>query len=99
MLKEKTNEVNRKKNCDIANITKSITASGIYVDAILALMESGDFDKLSPELKQTAKLRLENDTLTLSELAALENPPISKSQVSKRLQKIHSLYKSLQQSE
>ena len=99
MLKEKTNDVNRKKNCDIANITKSITASGIYVDAILALMESGDFDKLSPELKQTAKLRLENDTLTLSELAALENPPISKSQVSKRLQKIHSLYQSLQQAE
>ena len=99
MLKEKTNDVNRKKNCDIANITKSITASGIYIDAILALMESGDFDKLSPELKQTAKLRLENDTLTLSELAALENPPISKSQVSKRLQKILSLHKSLQQAE
>ncbi len=95
MLKEKTNEVNRKKNCDIANITKSVTASGIYVDAIQKLMETGDFDKLTPELKQTAKLRAENDTLTLSELAALENPPISKSQVSKRLQKIYSLYKSL----
>ena len=95
MLKEKTNEVNRKKNCDIANITKSITASGIYVEAIQKLMETGDFDKLSPELKQTAKLRVENDTLTLSELSALENPPISKSQVSKRLQKIYSLYKAL----
>ena len=95
MLKEKTNEVNRKKNCDIANITKSITASGIYVEAIQKLMETGDFDKLSPELKQTAKLRVENDTLTLSELSALENPPISKSQVSKRLQKIYALYKSL----
>ena len=95
MLKEKTNEVNRKKNCDIANITKSITASGIYIDAILKLMETGDFDKLPPELKKTAKLRVENDTLTLSELSALENPPISKSQVSKRLQKIYSLYKSL----
>lgn len=99
MLKEKTNEVNRKQNCDIANITKSITASGLYVEAIQALMKSGDFDKLSPELKQTAKLRLENDTLTLAELAALENPPISKSQVSKRLQKIHSLYQSLQNAE
>ena len=97
MLKEKTNEVNRKQNCDIANITKSITASGIYVEAIQSLMESGDFDKLSPELKKTAKLRLENDTLTLAELAALENPPISKSQVSKRLQKIHSLYQSLRE--
>jgi len=97
MLKEKTNEVNRKQNCDIANITKSITASGIYVEAIQGLMQSGDFDKLSPELKKTAKLRLENDTLTLAELAALENPPISKSQVSKRLQKIHALYQSLQE--
>lgn len=97
MLKEKTNEVNRKQNCDIANITKSITASGIYVEAIQSLMQSGDFDKLSPELKKTAKLRLENDTLTLAELAALENPPISKSQVSKRLQKIHALYQSLQE--
>ena len=95
MLKEKTNEVNRKKNCDIANITKSVTASGIYIDAIQKLMETGDFDKLPPELKQTAKLRVEYDTLTLSELSALENPPISKSQVSKRLQKIYSLYKSL----
>ena len=97
MLKEKTNEVNRKQNCDIANITKSITASGIYVEAIQGLMQSGDFDKLSPELKKTAQLRLENDTLTLAELAALENPPISKSQVSKRLQKIHALYQSLQE--
>ena len=95
MLKEKTNEVNRKQNCDIANITKSITASGIYVDAIQKLMETGDFDKLSSELKQTAKLRVEYDTLTLSELSSLENPPISKSQVSKRLQKIYALYKSL----
>ena len=95
MLKEKTNEVNRKKNCDIANITKSITASGIYIEAIQGLMDSGDFDKLPPELKQTAKLRMENDTLTLAELAALENPPISKSQVSKRLQKIQALYQAL----
>jgi DNA-binding protein WhiA len=99
MLKEKTNDVNRKKNCDIANITKSITASSVYVDAIQSLMESGDFDKLSPELKQTAKLRMENDTLTLAELAELENPPISKSQVSKRLQKILALHKSLQEAE
>ena len=95
MLKEKTNEVNRKKNCDIANITKSVTASGIYIEAIQKLIETGDFDKLPPELKQTAKLRVEYDTLTLSELSSLENPPISKSQVSKRLQKIYSLYKSL----
>ena len=95
MLKEKNNEVNRKKNCDIANITKSVTASGIYVDAIQHLMETGDFDKLPLELKNTAKLRTENETMTLSELAELENPPISKSKVSKRLKKIYDFYKEL----
>lgn len=95
MLKEKNNEVNRKKNCDIANITKTVTASSLYIDAIQALMESGDFDKLPLELKNTAMLRMENDTLTLSELASMENPPISKSQVSKRLQKIYNFYKEL----
>jgi DNA-binding protein WhiA len=95
MLKEKNNEVNRKKNCDIANITKSVTASGIYVDAIQALMDSGDFEKLPLELKNTAKLRAENETMTLTELAALEDPPISKSQVSKRLKKIYDFYKEL----
>lgn len=95
MLKEKNNEVNRKKNCDIANITKSVTASGIYIDAIQNLIASGDFEKLPAELKQTAMLRMENDTLTLAELASMENPPISKSQVSKRLQKIYNFYKEL----
>ena len=55
-------------------------------------MASGDFEKLSPELRHTAKLRLENDTMTLSELAALETPPISKSQISKRLQRIYEFY-------
>ena len=95
MLKEKNNEVNRKKNCDIANITKSITASSHYVDAIQSLIESGDFEKLPLELKNTAMLRVENESLPLSELAEMENPPISKSQVSKRLQKIYNFYKEL----
>lgn len=95
MLKEKKNEINRKTNCDVANLNKTVTASGIYVEAIQALMESGDFDKLPAELKATAKLRIENDTLSLSELSSIAEPPVSKSQISKRLQKIHTFYKSL----
>lgn len=92
MLKEKRNEINRKANFEYANISKTVHTAGRYMDAIRALLQSGDFDKLSPELRRTAKLRLENDTMTLSELGALENPPISKSQVSKRLQKIMDFY-------
>ncbi len=92
MLREKTNEVNRKQNFDMANIQKSVNAAAQYVDAIHALMESGAFERLPPELRVTAKNRVENDTLTLGELAAMENPPISKSQISKRLQKIYHFY-------
>ena len=92
MLREKNNEVNRKQNFDMANLTKTVNAAGIYVDAIRALMESGDFEKLPSELRTTAQNRVDNDTLTLQELADLEEPPISKSQVSKRLQKIYHFY-------
>lgn len=92
MLKEKRNEINRKANFEFANISKTVSAAALHIEAIRALMASGDFEKLSPELRHTAKLRLENDTMTLSELAALETPPISKSQISKRLQKIYDFY-------
>ena len=92
MLKEKRNEINRKANFEFANISKTVSAAALHIEAIRALMASGDFEKLSPELRHTAKLRLENDTMTLSELAALETPPISKSQISKRLQRIYDFY-------
>ncbi|MBQ9748887.1 MAG: DNA-binding protein WhiA [Clostridia bacterium] len=92
MLREKNNEVNRKQNFDIANLSKTVYTAGIYVDAILALMESGDFERLPPELKVTAKNRVTYDTMTLQELADIENPPLSKSQISKRLQKIYKFY-------
>ncbi len=92
MLREKNNEVNRKQNFDIANITKTVNTAGLYVDAIHALKESGDFERLPPELKLTAENRVAYDTMTLQELAELENPPISKSQISKRLQRIYQFY-------
>ena len=99
MLREKNNEVNRKQNFDMANLTKTVNAAGIYVDAIRALMESGDFEKLPSELRTTAQNRVDNDTLTLQELADMEEPPISKSQVSKRLQKIYHFYEENKQTE
>ena len=95
MLREKNNEVNRKQNFDIANISKTVYTAGIYVDAINALIASGDFERLSPELRQTAKNRVMYDTMTLQELAELENPPLSKSQISKRLQKIYQFYEEI----
>ncbi len=97
MLREKTNEVNRKQNFDLANLSKTVNTAGVYIDAISALMESGDFEKLPPELKKTAKNRMENDECALSQLGEMEEPPISKSQVSKRLQKILKFYEDTKQ--
>ncbi len=92
MYREKSNEVNRKQNFELANLTKTVNTSAQHREAISALMESGEIEKLPPELRRTAELRMEYDTMSLSELAAMEDPPISKSQVSKRLRKIYDFY-------
>lgn len=95
MEKEKVNEVNRKNNCELANLSKTVNTSMQHREAISALMESGEIEKLPPELRRTAELRMEHDTKSLAELAAMEDPPISKSQVSKRLRKIYDFYMEL----
>ena len=92
MYREKSNEVNRKQNCDLANLTTTVNSSAQHREAISALMESGEIEKLPSELRRTAELRMQHDTISLAELAAMEEPPISKSQVSKRLKKIYDFY-------
>ena len=92
MQKEKVNEVNRKQNCELANLTKTVNTSVHQCEAISALIESGAIEKLPSELRRTAELRMEHNTKSLSELGAMEDPPISKSQVSKRLRKIYDFY-------
>ena len=49
---------------------------------------SGELSKMPEELQITAMLRLEHFDATLSELAALHDPPITKSGVNHRLKKI-----------
>ena len=89
-----SNNLNRKNNFDIANIGKTAEASLIQTEAINALMESGKFEKLPLSLRQTAKLRLKYPDASLEELGKSSEPPISKSQVSKRLRQIVDIYKS-----
>ena len=63
-------------------------AISLQIAAIEELKRFDVFDDLSTELKTTADLRLENQEATLSELAVLHNPPISKSGLNHRLSKI-----------
>ena len=82
------NNENRATNFVAKNISKSVTATQKQISAINKLIEKGKLDGLSTELIQTALLRLENDDISLAELALMHEPPISKSGLNHRLEKI-----------
>ena len=86
--KDIRNLENRATNCVAKNIHKTVEAIGQQITAIEKLKEHGFFDDLSKEIKLTANLRLDNPEATLSELAELHTPPISKSGLNHRLTKI-----------
>ena len=82
------NEENRATNCVTRNISKTVDASRRCCMAIEKIRAASRFDGLLPELRETARLRLENPDASLVELAQLHNPPITKSGLNHRLQKI-----------
>jgi len=82
------NNTNRVVNCETNNIEKSVSASGKQIEAINALIEHNLLSSLPDELEYTARLRIQNDSLSLSQLSKLFTPPISKSGLSHRLSKI-----------
>jgi hypothetical protein len=85
MEKEVRNGVNRRVNCDTANLTKAVDAAQEQLAAIRILRETGEFERLPAKLQETARLREENPEATLSELAAMVDPPVSKPALSHRM--------------
>ena len=90
---ELNNQVNRRCNCDDANITKVVEASQEQLTAIRALRERNQFDQLPEKLKQAALVREENPEASLTELAGLVEPKISKPAMSHRLKRLVELAK------
>jgi DNA-binding protein WhiA len=86
--KDVRNSVNRKVNCDTANVTKTVDAAAAQIEAIEKLMADGVMDSLSDKLKQTALLRMENPELSITELAEISTPPLTKSCLNHRLRKL-----------
>jgi cell division protein WhiA len=80
--------VNRRVNCDSANLDKTVAAAQNQIDAIRHLKEQGAWSSLPEKLRETAELRVNNPELTLSQLAELFQPPISKSALNHRLRKL-----------
>ena len=82
------NNENRATNCVTHNISRSVEATRKQTEAVSFIIEHQKMALLDDELQVTARLRIENDSASLSELAALHNPPITKSGVNGRLRKI-----------
>ncbi|WP_409968115.1 DNA-binding protein WhiA [Bengtsoniella intestinalis] len=99
MEKELRNKVNRRMNCDTANVDKAVIAAQEQVEAIAYLRDHGVLETLPEKLQETARLREENAFMALSELAEEFNPPMTKSGLSHRLRKLMELYKKTKEDE
>ena len=86
--KELNNNVNRRCNCDDANISKVVEAAQEHLNAIRILRQRGSFEHLPLKLQQAAVARENNPEANLTELAAMMEPPITKPAMNHRLKKL-----------
>ena len=88
IYKDMRNKVNRIKNCETANIFKSVDAALEQRSAIELLEKKGLMSSLPPELINAAKLRMEYPEASLNELCRLCDESITRSGLNHRFQKI-----------
>ncbi len=91
--KELNNKVNRRCNCDDANTSKVVEAAQEQLTAIRILRDRGLYENLPKKLQQALEAREENPEASLTELAAMMEPPISKPAMNHRLKKLIELSK------
>jgi DNA-binding protein WhiA len=88
ILKEMRNTVNRKVNCETANINKTVNAAVKQVEDIELIERTIGFENLNEGLAQVAELRLQYPEATLKELGMMLRPQVGKSGVNHRLRKL-----------
>lgn len=86
--KELNNKVNRRCNCDDANTSKVVEAAQEQLSAFRVLREHGLVEKLPAKMRQAVFAREKNPEASLTELAGLMDPPISKPAMNNRLKKL-----------
>ena len=93
--KELNNKVNRRCNCDDANTSKVVEAAQEQLAAIRILRETEQLDSLPEKMKQAALARENNPSASLSELAVMMEPAITKPAMNNRMKKLVQLAKEL----
>lgn len=95
VVKEVRGSVNRRVNCETANIEKTATASARQIEDIQLIRKRLAPDMLAKHLDEIAEVRLQYPEATLKELGAMLDPPVGKSGVNHRLRKLHEIADSL----
>lgn len=91
IYKDVRNLTNRRNNFDNANFDRILFASFDQVNAIEKLQSSGALDSLTDDLKQVARLRIENPDISLRQLGEMCTPKMSRSAINHRLKKLISI--------
>ena len=91
ILKEMRNSVNRKVNCETANINKTVNAAVKQIEDIRLIQQRMGFEQLNEGLAQIAELRMQYPEATLKELGMMLSPQVGKSGVNHRLRKLSAM--------
>ena len=99
ILKEMRNSVNRKVNCETANLTKTVNAAVRQVEDIRYIDSVMGLAALPDVLEEIAMARLKNPDVSLKELGVMLSPPLGKSGVNHRLKRISEIATELRDKE
>ena len=91
ILKEMRNTVNRKVNCETANISKTVNAAVKQISDIELIRDTEGLDSLPLPLREMAQVRLEYPEAPLKDLGQYMDPPVGKSGINHRLRKLASV--------
>ena len=90
IIKEMRNDINRRVNCEAANINKTVHAAYRQQEAI-RFCKTGRIAQPPPQLQEMARLRVENPQATIRELSELCSPPVGRSGVNHRLRRLEEI--------
>ena len=97
IMKEMRNDINRKVNCETANLNKVVGAAVKQLEDIEYIEEKIGLSSLPEQLEEIARIRLEYPDKSLKELGSFLSTPVGKSGVNHRLRKISNIAETLRE--
>ena len=96
LMRELKNDINRRANCETSNLSKAVAAAQELISDIEKIENAGLLEALPDDLRETAKIRVDNPEASLSEMCGYFNPTLSKSGLNHRIQKIKEIARKIE---